>query len=43
MERHDSAGWTQTQTRRRELLAKLGAIEPIDEPEEDSDEEDDLD
>ena len=43
VERHDSACWTRTQTRRRELLAKLGAIEPSDEPDEDSDEEDDLD
>lgn len=39
VDRHDSDGWAQRQTHRRELLDKSGAYEPGEEP----DDEDDLD
>ena len=44
VDRHDSAGWTQSQARREDLLAKLDAHEPGEEPDdEDDDDEDALD
>ena len=43
VERHDSAEWARTRAHRRELLDKLGAFDPDEDPDEEAADEDDLD